>query len=490
MSGFVSTIKRFFQTRDELSLGNVRWDLWALILIFPLTVILGDFRYFNLNSAHTISINFFNNVINFGKFQSYELMLYPLGLGWLVLVFTPKRFIPLLLGAAAVCCAVLIPFQLLLTSAAPKLAAFMAFQFLNGICAACAFSFFVFKLNNVERLFGMALIIFYYSLYYTIYRHFPAVQAVYKTWGGILVMAFYLAVVFLLMRGRQYKPVFQNNEISEQANDNRSNIKIIIGLHIIYYSIMCMINYIESAEKIIYSLPYGLGQLSSIIVIVFIMLISNRNSLYIWLMYLVFSLLGLTIVNYDSSATHFAGSLVYGLGDGLGYIIIYYLCSGAIKKSASIKMYKLFCLILFIEYFFISGILSQVFDRYEGSYHAIALSVVVILSSCCFLILPYLQKKLFEADWTDGLRLKDVHGYANSLAQTEEINMKEHLNLTDREGEVFTMLLANKVPKEIANTLKVSYETVRFHTKNLYSKLGIRKRSELFNKYGEPGEHA
>ena len=472
MFGTDSVFKRFLQTRDELSLRNIRRDLWPLLLIFPFSVILGDFRYFNL-------------YIEFAGLQSYELMLYPLGLGWLVLAFMPKRFILPLLQIAAVCCAVLLPFQLLLTDVIPRLTVFMAFQFLNGICAACAFSFFCFKLNNVERLFGMALILFYYSLYYTIYRAFPAVQAVYKFYGGIAVMAFYLVLVFLLSRIAK-RPEFESGIITDTAEfsyGKGSIVKIVIGLHIVYYSIMCMINYIESAENIIFSMPYGLGQLSSILMIILIMLVSNRNSLYIWLMFLVFSLLGLTIVNYSSNAAHFSGSLIYGFGDGLGYIIIYYLCSGAIKKSRSIKMYKLFCVILFIEYFFISGILSQAFDRYEGSNHVVALGVVVVLSSCCFLILPYLQKKLFETDWTDGLHLKDMTEYTQGLAETGVINVNENLDLTEREHEVFTMLLKGMAPKEIAFTLKVSYPTVNFHTTNLYRKLDVQSRSELFAKY-------
>jgi len=463
---FISSIKRFLQTRDELSLVNIRKDIWQLWLIFPLSVILGDFRYYNLN-------------IEFSGLQSYELMLYPLGLGWLVLVFIPNRFIIPLLKIAAVFCAVILPFQLILNDDVPRLAAFMAFQFFNGICAGCAFSLFCFKLNNIERLFGMVMIIFYYGLYYTVYRHFPLVQEIYKKWCGIPVMAFYLVIVFML-NNKSDKPV------TEETSDigKNSNIKVLILLNIVYYSIMCMINYIESAEKIIFSLPYGLGQFFSIAVIIFIMLINNRNSLYIWLLFLAFSLLGLTIVNFNTKAAHFTGSLIYGLGDGLGYIIIYYLCSGAIKQSKSIKLYRLLCFVLFAEYFFISGIFSQVFDRYDGSYHIIALSVVVVLSSFCLLILPYLQKKLFAENWSDGLHLKNMPEYTQELAETEAFNVKDHLDLTEREHEVFTMLLKGVAPKEIAYTLKISYYTVDFHRHNLYRKLGIKGRNELFAKYG------
>jgi len=467
----VSSLKRFFQTRDELSLINIRRELWALWLIFPLTVILGDFRYFNLN-------------IESLRLQSYELMLYPLGLGWLVLVFIPKRYIIPLLKIAAVCCAAILPFQLLLTAELPKLTFFMAFQFFNGICAACAFSLFCFKLNNIERLFGMAMILFYYGIYYIFYRQFPAVQAVYKQWAGIAVMVFYLIVVFLLDR-KLSKPVFNDDEIAKTADIKSSNIKTVIALHIVYYSIMCMINYIESADNIIFSLPYGLGQFASIIMIALIMIVINRNSLYIWLMFLAFSLLGLTIVNYNSEAARFTGSLVYGLGDGLGYIIIYYLCSGAINHSKSVRMYRLFCLILFIEYFFISGVFSQIFDRYEGSSHTIAITVVVILSVFCLLIMPYLQKKLFTVNWTDGRHVSEMPEYLPALEQAEKANEEENLGLSPREKEIFALLLENIPLKTIAIELGISYHTVNTHYSSIYRKLGINSKGELLMKYGK-----
>jgi len=55
--------------------------------------------------------------------------------------------------------------------------------------------------------------------------------------------------------------------------------------------------------------------------------------------------------------------------------------------------------------------------------------------------------------------------------------------LTSREREVFNLLLTDKPPKEIASFMKVSYYTVDFHRKNLYRKLGIQSRTELFAKY-------
>ena len=54
--------------------------------------------------------------------------------------------------------------------------------------------------------------------------------------------------------------------------------------------------------------------------------------------------------------------------------------------------------------------------------------------------------------------------------------------LTKREQEILVRLLNGLAPKEIAHNLKVSYPTVNFHTNNLYRKLGIQSRTELFAK--------
>ncbi|ULQ61204.1 helix-turn-helix transcriptional regulator [Brucepastera parasyntrophica] len=63
------------------------------------------------------------------------------------------------------------------------------------------------------------------------------------------------------------------------------------------------------------------------------------------------------------------------------------------------------------------------------------------------------------------------------------INAENHVNLTPREQEVLVMLLSGRVPKQIAGKLNISYETTRFHIKNLYRKLNIQSRAELFDMY-------
>jgi LuxR family maltose regulon positive regulatory protein len=48
--------------------------------------------------------------------------------------------------------------------------------------------------------------------------------------------------------------------------------------------------------------------------------------------------------------------------------------------------------------------------------------------------------------------------------------------LTQREMEVLALLATPMTPEEIAQTLSISYSTVRQHTSHIYEKLGVKKR--------------
>lgn len=49
--------------------------------------------------------------------------------------------------------------------------------------------------------------------------------------------------------------------------------------------------------------------------------------------------------------------------------------------------------------------------------------------------------------------------------------------LTNREKEVFMLLIKNKTTKEIANNLSISEKTVRNHISNVMQKLGVKGRA-------------
>ncbi|WP_141709297.1 LuxR C-terminal-related transcriptional regulator [Desulfuribacillus stibiiarsenatis] len=57
-------------------------------------------------------------------------------------------------------------------------------------------------------------------------------------------------------------------------------------------------------------------------------------------------------------------------------------------------------------------------------------------------------------------------------------NRKDRPLLTNREREVFELLVQSKTTKEIADLLFISEKTVRNHISNVIQKLGVKGRSQ------------
>ena len=455
-------ITKIFQTRDELSFRNIRGRLWAIILIFPLSVIKGNLR-------------FYDNSIALTGFESDRLIAVAFGFGWLILALIPKNLITKVLRLSAIISAIILPFLMFMPMGFSYSILYIVFKFFNGLNAASAFFLFCFVLNNIERLFGMALIQFYYSLYYITLRTISVLHTTYHIWISAIAMTAYLVVVFVCNTKQQ--------EINTDSKGKGSGVPFVLGLDIVHYMIMCLINYIEWTDNTVSALAFGIGTFVAIGLVSIIQLQKGHNPLYIWILFLTFTLLGLGALLYNTPMTFLFGSFSYGLGDSIGYIIITYISASVIRQSRSLNMFKLYCLVSFIEYIVISGAFSFYFFYFAAPSKYLAFGVVLVVVSICLLCMPLIQRKLFEADWTDGLNLQDIEKFSQNLAETEAINEKDNLNLTPREKEIFTMLLDGVAPKEIAYTLKISYDTVRFHQKNLYRKLNIQSRAELFARY-------
>lgn len=74
-----------------------------------------------------------------------------------------------------------------------------------------------------------------------------------------------------------------------------------------------------------------------------------------------------------------------------------------------------------------------------------------------------------------------VIGYFNPVLDKKDA--KDADRLTQREIEIISMLQHGSSYKTVAEKLFISVDTVKFHIRNIYSKLQINSRSELINKY-------
>ncbi len=68
------------------------------------------------------------------------------------------------------------------------------------------------------------------------------------------------------------------------------------------------------------------------------------------------------------------------------------------------------------------------------------------------------------------------------LGSFKKTNPVMGANLTDREKQILDLMVSGKTISKVADTLKVSINTVNHHAKNIYKKLNVHNRSQLAKK--------
>lgn len=94
-----------------------------------------------------------------------------------------------------------------------------------------------------------------------------------------------------------------------------------------------------------------------------------------------------------------------------------------------------------------------------------------LLTICGFFLISVINK---------GHWLQAPYDKQDSQAHTHpERNIVKDYGLTNRETQIYMLLLERKSYKDIADTLNISMPTAKTHILNLYRKLDVNKKSEL-----------
>ncbi len=106
-----------------------------------------------------------------------------------------------------------------------------------------------------------------------------------------------------------------------------------------------------------------------------------------------------------------------------------------------------------------------------GSRIALILLSVVLFFLSVFLLFAVYQR-LYEPEPAQQRSEKEIF-----------ITFCQHNDLSDRERDVFQMIISNHTNGEIAEALFISENTVKFHVRNVLQKTGCKNRNELKKKY-------
>ena len=111
--------------------------------------------------------------------------------------------------------------------------------------------------------------------------------------------------------------------------------------------------------------------------------------------------------------------------------------------------------------------------------------VLVVIATIIILLLITNRNKtrseLLQSEINElRLRIKGILDFKPEDAGIvmEDINKSLKEPLSDREFEVLNLAISNKNNQEIADTIFISVNTVKYHLKNIYTKLGVSDRKE------------
>ena len=118
------------------------------------------------------------------------------------------------------------------------------------------------------------------------------------------------------------------------------------------------------------------------------------------------------------------------------------------------------------------------------------LSVTYIFSEIVLLLLYWMMQDYIHVDELKQIISTSQPKQYNDLSQMSgEEKMERALSmlqtgerLVEREREVLELVLKNQKRKDIAEQLHLSENTVKTHTRNLYAKLGVANREDLYSR--------
>lgn len=461
----LSSFPALLRSKDNINIKNVRLSHLKYMLIFSLAPV-----FANMQGA------LFSDSARLFGLDAMTLMgsAYCVGAGTLFAFTSVRNMAKAARIFAAVTAAAYVPW-IMMGESQLSLALAILFMFGLGGCAACAAFAYTFALNNTERLLGAAAISCFFALN--------------QIDSGLLLLSGLFGKTYLtgLVAGT-CACLFLYRTTDYAAAENRPKaklnpaLKLTLYFFVAHYFVEIFYTYLPGADLPGAMIANGVVGILAVCLAVVLQLVTGRS---VWNMCnLFFIAMICTYVLYfspEGSPLRDAARFLHGF-EQMGYIAAYYLLGCVFKKHGDFRIFKL-CVVTILPVSMLSYVIPGLCLTYAPQLLPLAATLTSGVVFIVFIFLsPAYSKHLFFAEWSDDFYCVDM---TEAVQKVERSNLMERLGLSPREKEIAALLLHGQSAKQIAAELGIAVNTANFHIKNLYKKLGIGSRSELFARFGE-----
>ncbi len=459
----LTSMRTLFRAKDNINLQNLRLKYLPYMLIFPLAPV-----FANMQGA------LFSDAVHLFGLNAMTLMgsAYCVGAGTLFALTSAKNMAGASRIFSVATAAAFIPW---LAVAESRLSLLLAVLFMFGLggCAACAAFAYTFALNNTERLLGAAAISLFFSLN--------------QLDSGLALLSGYFDKIYLtlLVAGTCICLFFYKTaDFAAAVNRPRATLNpallLMLYFFVAHYFVEIFYTYLPGASSTSAMIANGAV---GIVVVCLALALQFLTTSSVWNMCnLFFVAMILTYALYftpDGSILRSVARLTHGF-EQMGYIAAYYLLGCVFKKHGDFRLFKL-CLVTILPVSMLSYVIPGALAAGAPDLLPLAATLTSSVVFIIFIMLsPAYSKHLFQADWSEDFYAVDMTEASRKVKQSD---LLEKLKLSPREKEVAALLLNGQAAKQIATELEISVHTANFHIKNLYRKLNINTRSELFARF-------
>jgi DNA-binding CsgD family transcriptional regulator len=459
----LSSLLALLRSKDNINIRNVRLDHLQYMLIFPLAPVFANMQG-----------NFFSDSIRLFGLDAMTLMgsAYCIGAGVLFAFTNVKNMARVSRISAAIMAAAFVSWIILGESLLSLLLAILFMFFLGG-CAACAAFAYTFALNNTERLLGAAMISTFFAVN-QIDSGLSLLSGLFdKTYLAALVAG--TGICILLYRRSDFS--IAKNKPKATLNPA---LKLTLYFFIAHYFVEIFYTYLPGSSTPGAMVTNGTVGILVVCLAVAMQLVTKRS---IWNMCNLFFIaeIGTYMLYFlqDGSPLRSFARFLHGF-EQMGYIAAYYLLGCVFKKHGDFRIFKL-CLVTILPTSMLSYVIPGLFASHAPTLLPLAATLISGTVFVMFILMsPAYSNHLFFAEWSDDFYGVDM---AEAGRKIDLSGMLENLGLSPREKEVAILLLQGRSAKEIAQSLEITISTANFHIKNLYRKLKISNRSELFARF-------
>lgn len=389
-----------------------------------------------------------------------------------VMLLWSKRFKPLVWASVSVMVLGFVPYILLPESDLRLVFAIVAYAGLGGAVtsARCGFAFAV---NNAERLVGMVIMFFSCA----VVRYIDADTANPVFWAQVLPMLLVIALSICLI-------MFREKDLEVRESSDKADAGAMywaLAYFMMYFTVDgYMWGILDSDNRAEYKFLLA-GLFIAGAVLVLMMTVLKLNVWHVWNFFFAVTVaMALFTVFADRIGSRKPQYFFSGLAD-IGWPLSIYMLACVQRRFASYKLLKK-CTLIFAIASPILYFSDEFFEDFYPELSPIAMLVTVMVFTVLALMLsPISYKQLFSLKWITQLNANDMELIREKVDERDKFG---EYALTPRQKEIATLLLAAKTRRQIAGELGVSESTVKNHTSELYKKLGINSRVELFKIFG------